>query len=192
MSDFANTSGNTTAILLDKIRGGDAAARVILIERVEPLLRRFARGRIPQLLRRDQDTADLLQWTWLKVLERLDQIQTQQSGDFFAYLRTALINGLNESLRRMGRNPVVSTLDFDLAQLSLPAESVDLTDWLAYEQALTLLPKEHRNLVLMRFEFGMSFSEIGEEVGQSPDGVRLKISRACARMASQVSLDAKH
>ncbi len=192
MSDSANTSGNTTAVLLDKIRGGDAHARVALVERVEPLLRRFARGRIPQLLRREQDTADLLQFTWLKVLERLDQIQTQQSGDFFAYLRTALINGLRESLRRAERSPITPHVDADVAQANFPAASVDASDWIAYEQALALLPEEHRNLVLMRFEFGMSFIEIADEVGQSPDGVRLKISRACSRMADQVAADAKN
>jgi DNA-directed RNA polymerase specialized sigma24 family protein len=37
--------------------------------------------------------------------------------------------------------------------------------------------------VLMRFEFGMSFVEIAEELGESSDGVRMKLNRAIARMA---------
>jgi DNA-directed RNA polymerase specialized sigma24 family protein len=35
----------------------------------------------------------------------------------------------------------------------------------------------------MRFEFGMSFVEIAEELGESSDGVRMKLNRALARMA---------
>ena len=54
---------HTTAFLLDRIRGGDARAREALVARIEPLLRRFAHGRMPQLLRHQQDTADLVQVT---------------------------------------------------------------------------------------------------------------------------------
>jgi DNA-directed RNA polymerase specialized sigma24 family protein len=35
----------------------------------------------------------------------------------------------------------------------------------------------------MRFEFGMSFVEIADEIGETSDGVRMKVNRALARMA---------
>ena len=37
--------------------------------------------------------------------------------------------------------------------------------------------------MLMRFEFGMSFPEIAAELGQSADGVRMKLNRALKQMA---------
>ena len=93
-------SEHTTAWLLGRIREGDDRARVDLVTRIEPLLRRFARGRLPARLRSQQDTADLIQLTWLKVLDKLEAIEVEEPGAFFAYLRTVLVNALRESLRR--------------------------------------------------------------------------------------------
>lgn len=184
MSESSTTS-HTTALLLHRIRGGDAAARGVLVARVEPLLRRFARGRVPQLLRHQHDTGDLVQITWLRVLDRLGDIRSDSAGDFFAYLRTVLINALRESLRRQGASPMQGPGgERDAVDAAmLPADQVELEDWLAYEQSLAALETGHRTLVLMRFEFGMSFVEIAEELGESADGVRMKLNRAIARMA---------
>ena len=186
----STAASHTTAVLMHRIRGGDADARALLVARVEPLLRRFARGRVPQLLRSQQDTADLVQLTWLRVLDRLPQIRTDTAGDFFAYLRTVLINALREALRRHGASPVLAPCgEDDAAAAALPAAEVDPDDWLAYEQSLQVLEPTHRALVLMRFEFGMSFAEIAEELGESADGVRMKLNRALARMAAAVAHD---
>jgi RNA polymerase sigma-70 factor (ECF subfamily) len=182
---------HTTAQLLGRIRGGDDAARAALVARIEPLLRRFAQGRVPQLLRHQEDTADLVQLTWLKALDKLDAIEPREPGAFFAYLRTMLINALRESLRRHGRSPVVAGSDIEQAVESvLPAANVDPSDWIAWEQSLATLSPGHRGLVLMRFEFGMSFAEIAAETGESADGVRMKLNRALARMAGAVHDDA--
>lgn len=177
-------SQHTTAWLLDQIRVGDVQARSDLVARVEPLLRRFARGRLPGRLRSQEDTADLVQLTWLKVLGKLDSIDAREPGAFFAYLRTVLINALRESLRRNARAPVEQGHDLDLV-----ASNVSADDWLVWEQSLALLSDEHRGLVLMRFEFGMSFVEIADELGESPDGVRMKLKRAIARMAGAAHVD---
>ena len=181
----STAANHTTGLLLHRIRGGDATARALLVARVEPLLRRFARGRVPQLLRHQQDTGDLVQLTWLRVLDRLIDIRSDNAGDFFAYLRTVLINALRESLRRQGCSPVHGPGgEHDAADTAvLPAAEVTLDDWLTYEQSLATLDSSHRALVLMRFEFGMSFVEIGDELGESADGVRMKVNRAIARMA---------
>jgi RNA polymerase sigma-70 factor (ECF subfamily) len=182
---------HTTAVLLDRIRGGDVAARAALVARIEPLLARFAHGRVPQLLRHQEDTADLVQLTWLRALDKLPEIETRRAGDLFAYLRTVLINALRESLRRLGRSPIVAGGDVgEVMQSVLPADNVAAEDWLAYEQSLARLGPEHRNLVLMRFEFGMSFVEIAGELGETPDGVRMKLNRAVARMAEAGDDDA--
>ena len=71
----------------------------------------------------------------------------------------------------------------EIAAAVLPAQHVDPADWIAYEQSLAVLSPEHRSLVLMRFEFGMSFGEIAAELGETADGVRMKLNRAIARMA---------
>jgi RNA polymerase sigma-70 factor (ECF subfamily) len=182
--DRSTSDQHTTAILLGRIRSGDRSARDALVARVEPLLQRFAHGRLPQLLRHQEDTADLVQLTWLKVLDKIELIEPREPGAFFAYLRTVLTNALRESLRRQQRSPVTAGSDVaELIESVLPASNVDPTDWLAYEQSLAKLTPAHRSLVLMRFEFGMNFNEIAEELGERADGVRMKLNRIIARLA---------
>ncbi len=187
MSD-STAAQHTTASLLNRVRDGDMAARTALIARVEPLLRRFAHGRVPQQLRHQEDTGDLVQLTWLKVLDRLPSIEVHEPGAFFAYLRTVLINALRDSLRREGRSPVQGDGEVvDAVAAVLPVNQTDPDDWLIWEQSLSILAPYYRGLVLMRFEFGMSFAEIGVELGESSDGVRMKLNRAIARMAAVAS-----
>ncbi len=179
---MVDVAQHTTQFLLLRSRAGDSGARAALVARIEPLLRRFAHGRLPQMLRHEQDTSDLVQLTWLKVLNKLDSIDLQEPGDFFSYLRTVLLNALREALRKHGRSQV-DHVGTDAAVV-LPAENVAPDDWLAYEQALQAMPQEHRTLVVMRFEFGMSFAEIADEFGESADTMRMRVNRAIARIAA--------
>ncbi len=175
---------HTTAQLLHHIRDGKHGARDMLIARLEPLLRKFAHGRVPQLLRQQQDTSDIVQVTWLKVLDKLPQIQVQERGDFFAYLRQTLVNALRDALRSEARSPEVRHDVGDITLQSVASvTNVAQDDWLAYEQALAKLPEDFRIAVLMRFEFGMSFVEIGAELDQPPDRVRMRVTRALGLMA---------
>lgn len=183
-----SASNLTTAFLLDQVRAGDRAAKAQLVARIDPLLQRFARGRVPQMLRHQQDTSDLIQLTWMRVLERLPEIRVDEKGAFFAYLRVALVNALRETIRRQQRSPFAASAD--PIEAELPAAHVDLDDWLSWEQALASMDTQLRGLVLMRFEFGMSFQEIADELGERPDGVRMKLNRALAKMA-QVALVAE-
>jgi len=177
-----SASEHTTLYLLKRIRAGDGQARADLVQRIEPLLERFARGRVPSLLRHEQDTADLLQSTWLRVLDKLDGIRVDAPGDFFSYLRTVLLNGLREALRRHHRSPIDAKA-VDSASDSMAAENVAIDDWLAYEQVLARLPQEQRVLLQMRFEFGMSFVEIAEEFDEKPDAIRMRVNRAVQGIA---------
>ena len=176
---------HTTQVLLQRMRTGDARARAALVARIEPLLRRFAQGRLPQVLRHEQDTADLVQLTWLKVLDKIDGIELSAPGDIFSYLRTVLLNALREALRKHGRSRVDVHADAESGLADLVAENVDLDDWLAYEQVIAALPADSRVLVLMRFEFGMSFTEIAAEFGETPDVIRMRVNRAVARIAQE-------
>lgn len=173
---------HTTLFLLDRIRAGDGGARADLVRRVQPLLQRFARGRVPSLLRHEQDTADLLQLTWLKVLDKLDGIRVDEPGDFFSYLRSVLLNALREALRRQQRSPI-DAAGSDAVIGNVAAESIDVADWVAYEHALAQLPEAQRVLLQMRFEFGMSFVEIAAEFDEKPDAIRMRVNRAVQRIA---------
>ncbi len=183
---------HTTAVLLRRLRGGEAAARELLCARLEPQLRRWARGRLPANLRGSADTADLVQTALLRVLGKLEGFESAHAGALYGYVRTAMAHALCDALRA---HPQAQRVDFEtLAELpQLPDSPLEAAlgreGVLAYEQALASLAPEYRELVLMRFEFGMSFPEIAAELGQSADGVRMKLNRALKQMALMLDDD---
>ena len=56
----------------------------------------------------------------------------------------------------------------------------------AYEAALAELPKRQQELIVMRLEFGLSYSEIAAEVASTADAVRMMIARAIVQLAEQL------
>ena len=87
-----------------------------------------------------------------------------------AYLRDQ--RGLTDATIR------AASLGDSPAAQAIPLAGVSAEDWVAYEQALAGLEPERRALVLMRYEFGMSYAEIALELQDTPDAVRMKVNRA--------------
>ena len=178
-----------TEELLRRIRGGDAAARHALYERCLPLLRRWAHGRLPAYARDIADTDDLVQVTLLRALNRIGDFEADGSGCFLAYLRQILLNEVRAEMRK--RKVRGSTVDIE--QLALPDEAASIVEQLvgqermrSYENALGTLDREQQALVVMRFEFGLSYQEIALESGGTADAVRMRIGRALKTLAERM------
>lgn len=176
----------TTALLLDRARGGDAAARERLVARYLPMLRRWAHGRLPPATRDLTDTDDLVQVTLVRVLRQIERFEYGGTGSFLAYLRSTLLNLLRNEIRRVARHG--DTLDVDEACLvdgaASPLEQAIGRERLErYEAALESLPARARELVIMRLEFDMTYDDIAIEVQSTPDAVRMAIKRAVESLA---------
>src|SRR5262245_44986313 len=65
----------TTAELLARIRSGDRSARDVLLARYRPILRGWARGRLPGYARDLAETEDLVQDTLRAALDRLKDFE---------------------------------------------------------------------------------------------------------------------
>lgn len=187
----ATPAPHTTQLLLARIHDGDGAAREELVRRVLPLFQRWAHGRLPAHARGAVDTADLVQVSLVRALNRIDHFESAHAGAFFAYLRQILLNALRRTLGDVARAGPAVAIDDVQHELSDQGSSLERIvgrdNLLAYEQALARLSPEHQALVVMRFEFGMSFVEIAGELGETPDGVRIKLGRVLKKMVAAVS-----
>jgi RNA polymerase sigma-70 factor (ECF subfamily) len=179
-----------TEQLLRRIRKGEPAARQALYERCLPLLTRWAHGRLPALARDIADTDDLVQVTLLRALNHLEEFEANGSGSFLAYLRQILLNEVRAELRKRQRG----VTKVDLETQVLPDESASVVEQLVgyerlrtYEQGLAQLDRRDQELIVMRLEFGMSYNEIGVEVGADPNTVRMRISRALKGVAARIA-----
>lgn len=179
----------STAFLLEQVRGGDARARERLAAKFLPLLRRWAHGRLPGHARSLADTDDLVQVSLLRALDHVDGFEARREGAFLAYLRRILLNAVRDEIRRSARRP---TQDVESAELPAPDPSLleqqigrDTLE--AYEAALTRLTEAQREAVIMRLEFGYSYPQVADAMGRTtPNAARMLVARAIVQLAEEM------
>ena len=180
-------SVESTATLLDLVRGGDAMAGERLMARYLPLLRRWARGRLPAHARDLNDTHDLVQITLLSALKGVANFRPQREGAFLAYLRTSLMNAIRMELRRVGRHGLDERLPEEESSVAMDASLPALDDFLDYEAALAKLSPLRREAVILRFEFGIGFAEIAEALHRpTANAAHMLVSRALVDLAREL------
>jgi RNA polymerase sigma factor (sigma-70 family) len=174
-----------TATLLGRARAGDRAALDALFGRYGPELTRFAHGRLPRWARDLTDTPDLVQETLLHTFRHLAQFQWRGEGALRAYTRQAVMNRIRDELRRHSRHPHREELPEDIRHTGptsldsvIAQERVD-----RYERALAQLKESDRDLIVARFELGLSYAEIAESSGrESANAARMAVARALVRL----------
>ncbi|HZP66349.1 MAG TPA: sigma-70 family RNA polymerase sigma factor [Rudaea sp.] len=185
-------SAEPTEQLLRRIRAGEADAKQSLYARCLPLLQRWAHARLPHHSRDVADTDDLVQVALLRALNHLHEFEANGSGSFLAYLRQILLNEVRAELRK--RQVRGDKIDIDTVPLADESESV--VEQLvgherlrSFERALAQLEREDQSLIVMRLELGMSYAEIGLDVGMEPNSVRMRITRAFKKIADRIAAE---
>ena len=179
----------STARLLDRVRDGDPSARNDLAARYLPMLRRWSHGRLPRAARDMADTDDLVQVALMKAFNKIEGFVPRREGAFLAYLRTTVLNSVRDELRRLARRPGRDSLDerMPTSGPSLVERAIGREMLEAYETALSVLPEEHQEAVIMRVEFGYTYPEIADALGSpTANAARMTVSRALIRLAEEM------
>jgi RNA polymerase sigma-70 factor, ECF subfamily len=181
----------STADLVERAQQGDRAALDELFRRHYPALKRWARGRLPPWTRDLRDTDDLVQDTVYQTLRRLDAFEPRHPGGLRAYLRRALLNGVNDEVRRVRRIPGIGTLDdaehVPDAGVSPLEASIGSEALGRYETALSRLKPEDQALIIARVEMQQTFQQIATTFGKkTPDAARMAVTRALVRLAKEM------
>ena len=185
---------SATADLLQRARMGDEAALDDLFRRHLPLLRRWARGRLPRWTRDLRDTEDLVQETLTQTLRHVDDFEPRHEGALQAYLRQALMNRIRDEIRRVARYPAPAGLDDEDAFMSAGAspleEAIGKEALARYEAALQRLRPEEREVIIARVELQQSYQQIAAAHGKaSPDAARMAVTRALTRLAEEMDVE---
>ncbi len=180
----------STTALIDAIRAGDFDARDRLFHRCLPLLRRWARGRLPAFARDLADTEDLVQVSLLRALNNIERFEAGRPGALLAYLRKILLNAVREELRRSGRRPKAAATETELPDpaASVVERAIGQQTLEHYEAALERLTEKQRNAVILRLEFDMTYPEIATELeSESSDAARMLVVRGLAELARRMA-----
>lgn len=177
---------STTTFLLNGLRSGDQVAVEKLMKIYQPILLRWAHGRIPQQAKSYLETMDLVQETMALAIKSKQQIQADNAGAFFCYLRTIFINQIKQELRK--NKPFHLALTTKFSQSEVMSYEEDLNALIAYDHAIDMLSEEQKQAVVMRVEFGLSHQEIADLTGKnSPDAARIYIKRALHKLSEVMS-----
>ncbi len=181
-------STNTTT-LLHAAQAGSREALEELFKRCGPRLLALIRLRLGPDLRARLESRDVLAECLLTAFQKIDQLRQTDGASLFAWLANIAeneIKDLADHHHRQRRD--VRREDF-LEDEHLIPEIRSLTSRVIVdeqlqrlERALETLENEHREVILLRKMYELSYPEIGERMGRSPDACRMLLARAMTEL----------
>jgi RNA polymerase sigma-70 factor (ECF subfamily) len=177
---------STTAVLLDRAKGGDEACRNALAERCMPRVRRMALGRSARGAPFDPE--DAVQETMLRAFSHLDGFVPRTEGAFTLYLRRILLNVMVDFARKGKRVPSPTPFDEGrepAGRLASPVEeAVGREAWDRYSAAVAELSETQAEAVVLFVECGLGWPEIAEAIeSPSADAARMVVARGLKRLS---------
>lgn len=183
--------------LLEKVRCGDPAATTLLVQRFEPEVRRFIRFRLSSpALRRTFDSLDICQSVLCRFFVDISEgrLELNDPRQLTALLLTMARNKLCDKVRqahsdrqdiRRQEHVTDETVLGIADSADTPSEIVGVQEILnAVRQRLT---EEERFLVDQRLA-GRGWQELAEELGDSVDTLRKRMTRSIDTAAAQLGL----
>ena len=173
--------------LLRSARGGSNEALNTLFKRYAGRLLGLIRLRMGRSLRSQLESRDILNASLLKAFQQIDRFESSDTKSLMAWLARIAENEIRDQAdyhRRQRRDaarvvPLEPGLDSLVDQVRSQVSGIILTEELEHlEQALEGLDETYREVILLRKFEELSFGEIGQRLGKSPDACRMLLARA--------------
>jgi RNA polymerase sigma-70 factor (ECF subfamily) len=183
-------SFESTIVVLERAKRGDSSAARILIERALPSLRRWTRGRLPMYARAGADTEDIVQDALVCTLKQVEEFEHRTVGGLQAYLREAVVNRIRDLIRGSKRRGHTVAADEELHDTTpSPLEHAIMRERLEeFLEALQKLRPADRQAIVWRVELGYSIEEIARRLGKSKPAAGMTVSRALARLGTEMGI----
>jgi RNA polymerase sigma-70 factor (ECF subfamily) len=191
------TTDESFAELLSRVRAGDAAAAEELVRRYEPVLRRMIHVRlVSDRLRRLFDSEDICQSVLASFFVRaaLGQYDLTEPEDLLKLLAVMARNKVVTKARRVEASGQagerVSLADLPNSVLTSggpgPSRHAALKDLV--NEVRRRLPFEENRMLDLRQQ-GVAWADIAIEIGDKPEALRKRLSRAVDLVAQELGLD---
>jgi RNA polymerase sigma-70 factor, ECF subfamily len=192
---------NDAGCQLAAARAGSREALGGVLEGCRRYLLAIAERQLDPELRSKGGASDLVQETFLEAQRDFARFHGTSPDELRAWLRQVLLNNVGAFSRRF----VATSKRAVAREVALQADgtSVGIDDVVAgsavspsalaieHEQAAALrlalarLPDEYHRVVVLRFEDGLPFEEIGRMTGRSPEAARKVWTRAMERLRQE-------
>ncbi|HEX4123252.1 MAG TPA: sigma-70 family RNA polymerase sigma factor [Tepidisphaeraceae bacterium] len=180
----------TDEALLSRLQSGESDAGDALVQRYfQPLLRYLRR------LAGDDMAEELLQQTWLSVLDHMDKFDSASgTGGFKAWLFRIATNKANDHWRSRGREKAAKEgIRLIGAEWEKPAGTAMEAgeDAERLREAIAQLPESQRQVLYLRYYSDMKFVEIAEMLGCPLNTALGRVHKAMIKLRSLLDPNAK-
>lgn len=198
-----NESLNTQALII-QIQKGSSSAREELCQRYLERVYSAVRIRLSARLREKLQSCDIVQQAMLDIVKGAEGFECRSEGKFLNYVNRAVENRIRDEADRWQaqKRDIRKEISIEGAQTpqnSTPLEIPDAhetptpsliairqEELATLERAMDLLSEqsqEYRDLIIAVQIEGQTYAEIAEELGKSPDAIRMQVKRAQAELA---------
>lgn len=186
-----------TALLnhwVDRMRGGDLAARDELLRSVSNRLERLARKmlrRFPSVQRWAQ-TDDVLQNALLRLLRAMEQVRPVSAKDFFGLAALQMRRELVDLARHfhgtfgMAAHHHSGSVSAATDRQSSTETPEELEKWTLFHEAVENLPPEEREVVNLIYYHGWKRGAVAELFGLSTRTIQRRWESALVRLRSAI------
>lgn len=193
-----------TVELIDQAKAGSPEALNALFSRYASRALSIVRLRLGTKLRSRLESQDIVQESFLRAYRDFDNFEYRQEGAFIHWLSRLIENTIRDqrdyqfAAKRHPRHFVAETRNSQEGEIDSDFPGLDLTpsqelcrreDIRRLEAALDELSEEHREVILQRDCEGLSFIEIAQNLGRSPDAGRMLYARAKAKLVVLMEAD---
>ena len=193
--------------LLEAARDGRDDAFGRIFESFRRHLMLVAHRELPQTLRGKVGPSDLVQETAVDAQRAFSGFRGSTAEECFAWLRSILRNNVVDAVRhyelsqkRSAGREISLASEAGLREggmLQLPngrpdGSAIRREDADVLATAMTRLSDDHRTVLRLRYWEGLTFPEIGDRLGRSPDAVRKLWYRAVERLQEEMNDESTH
>lgn len=166
--------------LIQQFREGDPGAFDALYQRHLPSVYNRVRYTIPE-----SDVEDVTQEVFMAALKSLPSFRGE--AQFSTWLRTLINHKVAEYYRRRNRKSEAPQVPLaEAVQRGEGNSSKLMEERLALRTALSQLPGQYRDVILLRFAEGMQFNEIAELTGQNLEATKSLFRRAVSALRNSL------
>jgi RNA polymerase sigma-70 factor (ECF subfamily) len=176
---------SSTAVLRQALAGSDEALERVY-ERYGPRLLAFIRLKMGRSLRSRLESRDILQATFLKSFEHLDDFQGADGRSLLGWLMRIAEREIRDRVDFHHRQQRDAQREDDVAghgdlaarSRSILTRMIDDERAARVDEALGSLSDVHREVILLRAFEELTFSQIARALGRSEDACRMLFARA--------------
>jgi RNA polymerase sigma-70 factor (ECF subfamily) len=192
-------------VLLTQALGGAEGCRGQLLQLYSNYLKLLARAQLDERIRARVSPSDVVQESLLEAHRDFAQFRGRSANEFLAWLRQILVHNLAHVLDRhltaekrdVRREVAMEAIGASLERSAMrfvqvladdsaspSAAAMQQEQLLALADALTELPEDYRDVIVLRHMEALSFKEIAERMQRSEGAVRMLWLRAMDQLRS--------